>query len=170
MFYALHLRRTLGYDPLKLDMSHLPSTAIIAVLSLSASAKRISRFGSKGAIERLRRDDRRMLAVYITAADYPIHVFDVLPLLFLLGPDKGMALAPCRDCHGKLEESPICQRTVTHSQMSPGPGPCRTSFDCFPCPKYLSNMRVRLRLCILSCARQLLTRARYARIFLCAAA
>jgi EmrB/QacA subfamily drug resistance transporter len=91
---ALYLQTVLGYTPLKVGLSFLPSNLIMGVFSLGLSAKLVVRFGIKKPLA---------VGLFLAAlglmflARAPIDgnfIRDVLPSMILLGFGAGMAFNP----------------------------------------------------------------------------
>lgn len=91
---ALYLQLVLGYDPLHVGLAFLPANLIMAVFSISISAKLVMRFGIKKPLS---------IGLFIAAlglalfAHAPMHghfITDVLPSMLLLGVGAGMAFNP----------------------------------------------------------------------------
>jgi EmrB/QacA subfamily drug resistance transporter len=91
---ALYLQLVLGYDPLHVGLAFLPANLIMAVFSISLSAKLVMRYGIKKPLS---------IGLFIAAAGLALFarapvdgnfVTDVLPSMLLLGIGAGMAFNP----------------------------------------------------------------------------
>ena len=92
---ALYLQRVLGYAPLKVGLSFLPSNIIMAIFSLGLSARLVTKFGIKKPLS---------IGLFLAAAGLvPVarapaqganFLWDVLPSMVLLGFGAGMAFNP----------------------------------------------------------------------------
>ncbi|AND71126.1 hypothetical protein ATSB10_36720 [Dyella thiooxydans] len=91
---ALYMQQVLGYDPFRVGLAFLPANLVMAVCSVSLSARLVMRFGI-----------RRPLAVGLAMAAIGLALFarapldgrfaiDVLPAMLLLGLGAGIAFNP----------------------------------------------------------------------------
>jgi len=91
---ALYMQLVLGYNPLHVGLAFLPANLIMAVFSISLSAKLVMRYGIK-----------KPLAIGLTIAAVGMVLFarapvggrfvtDILPSMLLLGIGAGMAFNP----------------------------------------------------------------------------
>lgn len=91
---ALYLQRVLGYDPLRVGLSFLPATAVIAAFSAGLTAKVVLRFG----IPRPLCAGFLLMTVGLSLfARAPIaanYVIDVLPGMMLLALGSGIVSTP----------------------------------------------------------------------------
>jgi MFS family permease len=91
---ALYLQLVLGYSPLQVGLSFLPANVIMAVFSISLSAKLVMRFGIKRPLSTGLLIAAAGLALFVRAPVGGSFVVDVLPSMMLLGIGAGMAFNP----------------------------------------------------------------------------
>ena len=120
---ALYMQLVLGYSPLKVGLGFLPGNLVMAVLSISVSAKIVMRYGV-----------RIPLAVGLAAAGLGLllfarapvdggYVVDVLPGMILLGFGAGIAFNPvlfAAMSEVRPEESGLASGIVNTSFMMGG--------------------------------------------------
>ena len=91
---ALYMQQVLGYDPFRVGLAFLPANLVMAVCSVSFSAKLVMRFG----IRRPLAAGLAMAAIgLVLLARAPLDghfVVDVLPAMVLLGLGAGIAFNP----------------------------------------------------------------------------
>jgi predicted MFS family arabinose efflux permease len=91
---ALYMQQVLGYDPFRVGLAFLPANLVMAVCSVSFSAKLVMRFG----IRRPLAAGLAMAAIgLVLLARAPLDghfVVDVLPAMLLLGLGAGIAFNP----------------------------------------------------------------------------
>ena len=91
---ALYLQQVLDYSPLAIGLAFLPANLIMALFSISLSAKLVMRFGTRSTLA------SGMLIVSVSLllfARAPVDgqfLLDVLPSMVLLGVGCGMAMTP----------------------------------------------------------------------------
>ncbi|HEY3488131.1 MAG TPA: DHA2 family efflux MFS transporter permease subunit [Gammaproteobacteria bacterium] len=91
---ALYMQQVLGYSPLQVGLSFLPSNLIMAAFSLGLSARMVMRFGIRGPLAAgllLAALGLALFAFSPVDGDFLLHV---LPGMLLLGLGAGMALNP----------------------------------------------------------------------------
>ena len=91
---ALYLQLVLGYDALHVGLAFLPGNIVMAVCSVSLSAKLVVRFGNRGPMVV---GLSMATAGLLLLARAPLHghfVVDVLPSMVLLGFGAGIAFNP----------------------------------------------------------------------------
>lgn len=91
---ALYLQLVLGYSPMQVGLSFLPSNLIMAVFSLGLSAKLVNHFGIKLPLSIGLLIAAIGLALFARAPVNGNFVFDVLPGMVFLGLGAGMAFNP----------------------------------------------------------------------------
>jgi MFS family permease len=91
---ALYLQLVLGYNPLHVGLAFLPANLIMAVFSISISAKLVMRYGIKKPLAIGLLIAAAGLALFARAPVGGHFVTDVLPSMILLGVGAGMAFNP----------------------------------------------------------------------------
>jgi MFS family permease len=91
---ALYLQLVLGYSPLQVGLSFLPANVIMAVFSISLSAKLVMSFGIRRPLATGLLIAAAGLALFVRAPVGGSFVVDVLPSMILLGIGAGMAFNP----------------------------------------------------------------------------
>lgn len=91
---ALYMQLVLGYTPMQIGLSFLPSNIIMAIFSLGLSAKMVARYGVQKPI--IWGMSALSLGLFLFAyapvnGDFVLHI---LPAMLLLGLGAGMALNP----------------------------------------------------------------------------
>jgi MFS family permease len=88
---ALYLQRVLGYDALQTGLAFLPSTLVMAYMSLGYSQKLIMRFGARSTLIPGLGLIAVALAVFALAPVDGDYVTNVLPVMVLLGAGAGVS-------------------------------------------------------------------------------
>jgi hypothetical protein len=93
MFFmgALYVQRVLGYDALQTGLAFLPSTLVMAWMSLGYSQKLIMRFGARSALIPGLALIAAALALFGRAPVDGTYAIDVLPVMVLLGAGAGVS-------------------------------------------------------------------------------
>jgi EmrB/QacA subfamily drug resistance transporter len=91
---ALYLQLVLGYNPLHVGLAFLPANLIMAVFSISISAKLVMRYGIKRPLSIGLLIAAAGLALFAHAPVNGHFLTDVLPSMLLLGIGAGMAFNP----------------------------------------------------------------------------
>lgn len=91
---ALYLQLVLGYNPLHVGLAFLPANLIMAVFSISLSAKLVMRYGIKKPLSVGLLIAAAGLALFAHAPVNGHFLTDVLPSMLLLGIGAGMAFNP----------------------------------------------------------------------------
>ena len=91
---ALYLQFVLGYSPLQIGLSFLPSSLIMAVFSIGLSAKLVMRFGIAKPLATGLGLATAGLALFIRLPVDGSFLVDVFPSMILLGFGAGMAFNP----------------------------------------------------------------------------
>jgi EmrB/QacA subfamily drug resistance transporter len=91
---ALYLQLVLGYSPLQVGLSFLPSNLIMGALSISLSAKLVMRYGVRGPLATGLLFAAAGLALFVRAPVHGDFLVDVLPSMLLLGVGAGIAFNP----------------------------------------------------------------------------
>lgn len=91
---ALYLQIVLGYDPLQVGLAFLPGNVIMAILSVSISAKLVMRYGIRAPLGAGLAVAGLGLLLLVRAPIDGSYLVDVLPSMILLGLGAGMALNP----------------------------------------------------------------------------
>jgi EmrB/QacA subfamily drug resistance transporter len=91
---ALYLQLVLGYSPLQVGLSFLPSNLIMAAFSIGLSAKLVMRFGIRKPLATGLLLAGSGLGLFVRAPVHGSFLVDVLPSMILLGIGAGMALNP----------------------------------------------------------------------------
>ncbi len=91
---ALYLQLVLGYSPLQIGLSFLPSTLIMASFSLGLSARLVMRFGIRLPLSVGLLMAAIGLGLFVLAPVNGNFVINVLPSMLLLGVGGGMAFNP----------------------------------------------------------------------------
>jgi EmrB/QacA subfamily drug resistance transporter len=91
---ALYLQLVLGYSPLQVGLSFLPSNLIMGALSISLSAKLVMRYGVRRPLATGLLFAAAGLALFVRAPVHGDFLVDVLPSMLLLGVGAGIAFNP----------------------------------------------------------------------------
>jgi hypothetical protein len=91
---ALYLQLVLGYNPLQVGLSFLPSNLIMAAFSIGLSAKVVMRFGIKNALTLGLSLITLGLLLFVRLDVEGTYVTHVLPSMVLLGFGAGIAFNP----------------------------------------------------------------------------
>jgi MFS family permease len=91
---ALYLQLVLGYNPLHVGLAFLPANIIMAIFSVSLSAKLVMRYGIKKPLAIGLLIAAAGLALFARAPVGGHFITDVLPSMILLGIGAGMAFNP----------------------------------------------------------------------------
>ncbi|MEW9583826.1 DHA2 family efflux MFS transporter permease subunit [Paraburkholderia sp. DGU8] len=91
---ALYLQRVLGYGPLQVGLAFLPASLIMALFSLSLSARAVMRFGLSLPLTVGLFVAACGLALFARAPVNGSFVFDVLPAMVLFGVGAGIVFNP----------------------------------------------------------------------------
>jgi len=91
---ALYLQLVLGYSPLQVGLSFLPSNLIMGAFSLGISARLVTRFGIKGPLTLGMVFVAAGLLLFARAPVDGTFIVDVLPSMILLGLGVGIAFNP----------------------------------------------------------------------------
>jgi EmrB/QacA subfamily drug resistance transporter len=91
---ALYLQSVLGYNPLQVGLSYLPSNLIMAAFSLGLSAKFVLRFGIRRSLTAGLSLVTLGLLLFLRAPVEGVFVRDVLPSMLLLGFGAGISFNP----------------------------------------------------------------------------
>jgi len=91
---ALYLQQVLGYTPLQVGLSFLPSNLIMGAFSLGLSAKMVMRFGLRWPLAMGLALASAGLALFALAPVEGHFLLHVLPGMLLLGLGAGMAFNP----------------------------------------------------------------------------
>jgi EmrB/QacA subfamily drug resistance transporter len=91
---ALYLQLVLGYSPLRVGLSFLPSNLIMGALSIGVSAKLVMRFGFRAPLATGLLVAASGMLLFARAPVDGSYVVDVLPSMILLGLGAGIAFNP----------------------------------------------------------------------------
>jgi EmrB/QacA subfamily drug resistance transporter len=91
---ALYLQLVLGYKPIEVGLAFLPANMIMAVFSISLSAKLVMRFGIRKPLTAGLLLAAVGLVLFVRAPVDGSFAVDVLPSMILLGVGAGMAFNP----------------------------------------------------------------------------
>jgi EmrB/QacA subfamily drug resistance transporter len=91
---ALYLQYVLGYSPLRVGLSFLPSNLIMAALSIGVSAKLVIRFGFRSPLAAGLLLAAAGMMLFARAPVDGSYLVDVLPSMILLGLGAGIAFNP----------------------------------------------------------------------------
>ena len=91
---ALYMQLVLGYTPLEVGLTFLPSNLIMAAFSLGLSAKIVMRFGIRGPLAVGMSLVTVGLALFARAPVDGSFAVDVLPAMLVLGLGAGLAFNP----------------------------------------------------------------------------
>lgn len=91
---ALYMQQVLGYDPFRVGLAFLPANLVMAVCSVSLSARLVIRFGIRRPLAAGLAMAAIGLALFARAPLDGHFVVDVLPAMLLLGLGAGIAFNP----------------------------------------------------------------------------
>ncbi|WP_354699472.1 Multidrug resistance protein Stp [Paraconexibacter sp. AEG42_29] len=91
---ALYMTKVLDYSPLQVGLAFLPSTAVVAILSLRTSEKLVSRFGARTVLIPTLVCLTGGLLLFARTPDDGTFLIDILPATMLTGVGAGLAFPP----------------------------------------------------------------------------